>query len=80
VARLPLTPRQRIIRAADRGTGLRLAADDVLRLACDSAIETRAGLDDACIAEHPEHADYTEPHECPWCNAHGYLTGAKIST
>lgn len=41
-----MTPWQRIMRAAKRGTGLRLSPDDALRLSRDDAIETRAALDD----------------------------------
>jgi len=40
-----MTPWERILRAANRGTGLRLSADDVLRLSQDDAIITRAEMD-----------------------------------
>lgn len=41
-----LTPWQRIMRATNRGTGLRLSADEIGQLSSDGAIETRAELDD----------------------------------
>lgn len=42
-----LTPYQRIVRAANRGTGCRLSAEDCHELGnMDDAIFTRAGLDD----------------------------------
>lgn len=41
-----LTPHQRIMRAAHRGTGLRLTANEVELLALDDAIVTRAISDD----------------------------------
>lgn len=40
------TPHQRIVKAAKRGTGMRLSADDVQVLATDDAIITRAMSDD----------------------------------
>jgi hypothetical protein len=40
------TPYQKILRAASRGTGLRLTSEEVAKLAGDSAIETVAGNDD----------------------------------
>lgn len=40
------TPYQKILRAADRGTGLRLTAAEVATLAGDSAIESIAWNDD----------------------------------
>jgi hypothetical protein len=39
------SPWERIIRAADRGTGLRLTAEEALMLSRDNAIVTRAELD-----------------------------------
>jgi len=61
-----MTPYQRIMRAAARGTGVRLSADEVAILAVDDAIFIRAELDDD---QHPlprdvtsivkEHFDYT---------------------
>lgn len=44
--RRALTPHQKIMRAAKRGTGLRLTADEIYRLSLDSAIENRAVSDD----------------------------------
>ena len=41
-----MTPWQRIRRAANRGTGLRLSTEDIQRLAHDNAIMTRAELDE----------------------------------
>lgn len=41
-----MTPHQRIARAARRGTGLRLTADEVWDLWEDDAIRTRADADD----------------------------------
>jgi len=41
------TPHQRIMRAAERGTGLRLSADEVGRLSQDGAIRQAAAGDDA---------------------------------
>ena len=40
------TPYQRIVDAAKNGTGTRLSADDCQILASDTAIDTRAYLDD----------------------------------
>jgi hypothetical protein len=39
------SPWARIVRAADRGTGVRLSPDDVLRLMTDDAIVTRGRMD-----------------------------------
>ena len=39
------TPYQRIVRAAARGTGLRLSAGEVRQLSTDTAISYRAELD-----------------------------------
>lgn len=41
------TPYQRIMRAAKRGTGVRLSADEVFALSADDAISTCAANDDA---------------------------------
>jgi hypothetical protein len=41
----PLTPWQKIMRAAHRGTGLRLSPDEVGELSADAAIATVAGND-----------------------------------
>lgn len=41
-----MTPHQKIMRAANRGTGLRLTAEEVGRLSRDGAIETCAANDD----------------------------------
>jgi hypothetical protein len=46
MARRRKTPWQRIIAAAENGTGCRLSADDCRRLWQDSAIQQRASLDD----------------------------------
>lgn len=51
MTRRKLTPWQRIMRASERGTGLRLSAEDVWRLSMDDAIHTRALLDDEDDAE-----------------------------
>ena len=40
------TPYQRIVRAANRGTGCRLSAEDCVRLSLDTAIVSRAEWDD----------------------------------
>lgn len=40
------TPYQRIMRAAERGGGVRLSVDDVFLLSMDDAIATRANNDD----------------------------------
>ncbi len=59
------TPWDRIIRAANTGRGTYLTAEDCGRLAGDSAIETRAIMDDACFnAGH-------DPDSCndPECEA-----------
>lgn len=48
-----LNPWQKIMRAAERGTGLRLTADEVWRLSKDDAIEQAATQDrdtDAALA------------------------------
>jgi hypothetical protein len=52
-----LTPWQRIARAAQRGTGLRLSADEVFRLSMDDAIMRRAELDDLGIDHEEELTD-----------------------
>lgn len=44
-----MTPHQRIIRAAARGTGLQLTEDEVWELKCDDAIEAVAIND--CLDE-----------------------------
>lgn len=41
-----MTPHQKILKAAKRGTGLRLTAAEVARLAADNAIATCAENDD----------------------------------
>jgi hypothetical protein len=41
-----MTPHQKIMRAAERGTGLRLTAEEVGKLSRDGAIETCAANDD----------------------------------
>lgn len=41
-----MTPYQRIMRAAEKGRGVRLSADDVRRMAMDHAIVTLAENDD----------------------------------
>lgn len=41
------------MRAAKRGTGLRLTADEVWKLACDDAIETKANNDSRDQAKDP---------------------------
>ena len=41
----PLTPYEKIVRAARRGTGCRLSCEDVVDLSRDNANETRAELD-----------------------------------
>lgn len=45
------SPPQKIMRAAKRGSGLRLTADEVAVLASDSAIEARAWNDDEADIE-----------------------------
>ena len=42
------TPWDRIIRAANAGTGCRLSFEDVRRLAMDGAIEVRGDMDADC--------------------------------
>lgn len=65
-ARRRRTPWQKIMRAAQNGTGLKLDADEILRLGRDRAIETRARYDDDLWHECPEH--HTDDlGECPWC-------------
>jgi hypothetical protein len=41
------SPYQRIMRAATKGRGVRLSADEVWTLSMDGAIETRAAVDNA---------------------------------
>ena len=48
MARRRRTPWDRIVRAADAGTGIRLTREDALRLSMDGAVETRAELDAQC--------------------------------
>ena len=67
------TPHQRIMRAAERGTGLRLSADEVGRLSQDGAIrQTAAGDDAAEIANQCTTClDYVIPHAEGWhCASH----------
>jgi hypothetical protein len=45
-----LGPWQRIVRAAGRGQGVRLNAEEVYRLSCDEAVRTKAEVDDALQA------------------------------
>jgi hypothetical protein len=56
-AKRKLTPHQRIMRAAERGTGVRLTADEALALSMDTAIGSCAENDDAeqeeCRDERP---------------------------
>ena len=47
---MKLTVYQRIVRAAERGTGLRLSADDCWALSRDDAITTVASDDDEAQA------------------------------
>lgn len=42
-----MTPHQKIMRAAKRGTGCRLTADEVIQLSMDDAVATRAANDEA---------------------------------
>ena len=46
-----MTPWQKIMRAANRGTSLLLSNDEVWALAQDDAIETRACIDDEVDSE-----------------------------
>lgn len=46
-----MTPHQKIIRAADRGTGVRFTADEVQLLAKDDAIRMRSQHDDSKDAD-----------------------------
>lgn len=48
-----MTPHQKIMRAAKRGTGIRLSAVEVLELSRDGAIATCAENDDAEDAKQP---------------------------
>lgn len=41
-----ITPYQKIMRAMNRGTGVRLTAKDVLELSLDDAIEARGLMDE----------------------------------
>lgn len=63
-----LTLYQRIVGAARRGRGLRLSADECRALAGDTAIATRAAMDnDGCDDEwHGIHPD-EGPSCCPTC-------------
>lgn len=63
----PRTPWQRIARAAARGTGCRLTADDVLRLSQDGAIMTRAELDDADECPGDRDLCHGSADWCPQC-------------
>lgn len=65
------TPWERIVCAADRGTGLRLSADDVLRLSRDNAIMTRGELD--ADGEEPGPSTVYDPYdECARCGSWHY--------
>lgn len=46
VRREPQTPYQRIVQASAQGRGIRLSAEDVRKMAHDSAISNLAELDD----------------------------------
>ncbi len=54
------TPYQRIMRAAKRGTGLRLSAEDAAMLSFDHAIVARAEWDDSDECQD-------KWHDTPWC-------------
>ena len=59
------TPWQKVMHAAKKGRGLRLSAEEVWRLSCDSAIAT--------AAEYGDWHDRGEcdPHECGKCAENG---------
>lgn len=57
------TPWQKIMRAAKRGTGLRLTVDEVWQLSRDSAIETKAGNDDEEQANPEVYAAWQSLHD-----------------
>jgi len=59
------TAYQRIMRAAERGTGCRLSADDCIAMSLDTAVAHRAELDEADECEDAW-------HETPW-----YARGGK---
>lgn len=48
-----LSPWQKIMRAAEMGTSLRLRHDEVVKLSKDDAIETRATLDSEGLGRTP---------------------------
>lgn len=57
---------QRIVRCAELGMGVKLTANEVLRLSLDDAISTAAANDDEHWDEHT--AGKCEPGGgCPWC-------------
>jgi hypothetical protein len=73
-----LTPYQRIVRAAQKGRGVRLSANEVWEMAHDDAIETAAGNEDAradCIC-----TNFDELPEDPKCPVHAPSTPDARST
>ena len=61
-----MTAHQKIMRAAKRGTGLRLTAKEISMLSMDQAIEQAAANDDA-EDDSQTYADAGEPTErCVW--------------
>jgi len=59
---------QRIQSAGDAGQGLRLSRFDVETLCRDTAVMTRADLDDHCSSDHPDHTA-SDSSDCPWCRS-----------
>lgn len=67
-----MTPWQKIMRAAQRGTGLRLSAEEVSRMSSDGAIATLAENDDEDDIERGR-----ETMKCPTCKGSGEVYSAK---
>lgn len=65
--RLPPTPWERIVRAADQGTGLRLTYEDVVRLSQDGAIQLRASEDSLARDEHERGLHDVDPSPECYC-------------
>lgn len=52
-----LTPYQRIMRAADKGVGMRLSAEECFQMSTDTAISHLAELDDSAMPHDKKEDD-----------------------
>lgn len=60
--RKKLTPWQKIMRAGQKGTGVRLTAEDCHQLSLDDAIETRAQLDNEAATNSTRQTPAPDSH------------------